>query len=457
MNNSDFACEFHVVSDKKDRHPLHLQVHDNDFNILFGKVDDVSKIVALDRCQTDKSATKSPRLFAVVEKTDLEFGSDRQADSHPPLNHESTKAPILEDGHVKQAKTVVYCSQQFLTHYGFSVEDAVFLRPVHIFPLQKIVVGVASDQALAWAKNKFFSTGLLLSVCQQKVLVRQNDVFLAPNNTLFSHGENFDMSFFFDMKVISCEPMQQGRLAVNTEIVIINQTNKNNQCPEQSSCQQECKEICSATSKLDNEPFVLSDFAITAKGDEAVSTIVKPSTVNEEAALDGNVEKFLNSRAPVFVLETSNLESSAQMRSILKLTNDESGNEILDTVGLSEKTICELGLFDGSLAEVEVDTSTEVEKGREGSRKNNSEDGKKNKSKPKAKRIVKVHAVQGKTVRDFIAYMSPGLCFNICQKAFKHTSFPSIKIVIKVCLGRDADDTNVDIKTQLHLTIWIFD
>lgn len=114
----------------------------------------------------------------------------------------------------------VYATETFHKHYKILDHEDVYIRPVKAFPLTKVVFGARTSRCYEWSKKRLFSTGLLVSACQQKVLVRANDRFLAPVIPVFSGDETYSLANYMDLIALECEPVTQGIISVNTSIVI---------------------------------------------------------------------------------------------------------------------------------------------------------------------------------------------------------------------------------------------
>ncbi|XP_022094696.1 peroxisome assembly factor 2-like [Acanthaster planci] len=114
----------------------------------------------------------------------------------------------------------LYATQRFHEHYGIADSEDIFIRLVKVFPLSKVVFGARSSRCYEWARNRLFSTELLVSTCQQKVLVRSGDQFLAPVIHKFSKDETQSRSNYQNLIALECEPVMQGIISVNTSIVI---------------------------------------------------------------------------------------------------------------------------------------------------------------------------------------------------------------------------------------------
>ncbi|XP_063959039.1 peroxisomal ATPase PEX6-like [Lytechinus pictus] len=138
---------------------------------------------------------------------------------------------ILDDAVVKKSISLsqvsecpdtvtVYATEMFHKHYKILDHEDVYIRPVKSFPLAKAVFGARTSRCYEWSKKRLFSTGLLVSACQQKVLVRANDRFLAPVIPVFSGDETYSLANYMDLIALECEPVTQGIISVNTSIVI---------------------------------------------------------------------------------------------------------------------------------------------------------------------------------------------------------------------------------------------
>ena len=110
------------------------------------------------------------------------------------------------------------CSTLFMTHYNIS-SILVFVRPVNIFDVSNVVIGVSSHETYQWLTKKDFCRRLLSAVKNNSVLVRAKDVFLAPYET-FLDDPDFKRPFYFDMYILECSPLQQGLITTSTELVI---------------------------------------------------------------------------------------------------------------------------------------------------------------------------------------------------------------------------------------------
>ncbi|XP_060605867.1 uncharacterized protein LOC132758309 [Ruditapes philippinarum] len=110
------------------------------------------------------------------------------------------------------------CSQQFLTHYNIE-NTTVFVRPVKLYPVSNVVLGVSSHETFQWLTNKKFCSRLLLEIQSNSVLIRTKDVFLSSYGN-FLEDPDFKRNFYFDIFVLECSPVQQGLITSKTEFVL---------------------------------------------------------------------------------------------------------------------------------------------------------------------------------------------------------------------------------------------
>ncbi|BFZ12137.1 hypothetical protein BsWGS_15176 [Bradybaena similaris] len=115
---------------------------------------------------------------------------------------------------------VLQCTSKFLSHYNVETTDCFYIRGIEMFPLTKAIFSVTAEDAYAWLQQDTFSRGLLEEICNHNLLVRQNDILLAPYPTLFLEDEDFHPSWYFHIKAISCVPFQIGLMTQTTEIII---------------------------------------------------------------------------------------------------------------------------------------------------------------------------------------------------------------------------------------------
>lgn len=193
--------------DVSDHNPLHLGISKSCSAQFFG--DRLSNFtVASLRLENEKPSegeSKRPALFVCLR--------------------------ILEDDVVRRSVTItqivelpdvipLYATDKFHEHYNIPYEEDVYIYPVKAFPFTKVVYGAKTKRCYEWAKNRVFSTGLLVSVCQQRVLARLHDSFLAPVIPVLSQDEAYSLQLYEELLTLECEPTIQGVISVNTMVII---------------------------------------------------------------------------------------------------------------------------------------------------------------------------------------------------------------------------------------------
>ena len=119
-----------------------------------------------------------------------------------------------------------------------------------LFSIEKVTLGATSDEAFQLATQMCFSTGLLVSVCKDKFVVKKGEVLNIPSDFMLPGKDDLDASIFQELKVLDCEPVHQGTITVSTQITII----------DISQTDEDTAKKCSDASKT-IAPLHLSDFA----------------------------------------------------------------------------------------------------------------------------------------------------------------------------------------------------
>lgn len=110
------------------------------------------------------------------------------------------------------------CSSQFCSHYNI-LTNTIFIRMVKLYPVSSVTIGVSSHETFQWLTNKGFCDRLLAEVQSKTVLIRSKDVFLSSYGS-FLEDPDFKRTFYLDMYVLECSPVQQGRLLPTSELVL---------------------------------------------------------------------------------------------------------------------------------------------------------------------------------------------------------------------------------------------
>lgn len=239
----------------------------------------------------------------------------------------------------------LYSTEFFHKHYRLSDAEDVYIRCVKVFPLTKVIFGAKTAQCYEWAKNHVFSTGLLVSACQQKVLVRNGDQFLAPVIPVFHSDDAYNMSNYHDLVALECEPVMQGVITVNTSIVITQMDGSDddvqNRVGNTAEDRHNDERNNHAGVVILPEPRLVSEFALQLNDVENLSSLNNISHSPAESPIHRINELLLR---PVLVPKSLTHELS-MLNSMC--TADEQC-EASYRVGVTKATLMRLNAFNGS-------------------------------------------------------------------------------------------------------------
>ena len=229
------------------------------------------------------------------------------------------------------------CTSSFLAHYGFSTSTTLYAVRVDPFPIDTVTLGVKSSETFEWLnKADTFTTGLVVSVCQEKILVRKGDMFFAPESPMFDSDSGFTTSMLSDLVVLDCAPLTQGLLTVNTEMIVIRIPDEDNSVEP--------------TAVEEVSPVILSDFASCMQNFNGAflhSHLLDMKPPKKKS----RDESF----QPVSVVVVANLENivATSTRNWLQSTQQRT-YDANNTIGLTKSTAVKNGLFDGSFVEIKI-------------------------------------------------------------------------------------------------------
>ncbi|XP_013393278.1 peroxisome assembly factor 2 [Lingula anatina] len=209
-----FAAKFSVLPNLRGIHPLHLQLNEQQYDLVFENNENDHAIGAVSK----KTATPGfPSLQVSVYKSKVHIPS----------------SSCIENADLEETNLLLGCTETFLHYYGFSVEDDIVLHSVESFPMKRVVIGAKTVEAYTWASDSMCSPSLLINICRGPVLVRKQDVLLLPTNLTLSQSSRGKgtppVAVQFDLVVLECEPVCQGILSVSTEIVVTKISGLNNE------------------------------------------------------------------------------------------------------------------------------------------------------------------------------------------------------------------------------------
>ncbi|KAI8480389.1 peroxisomal assembly protein [Branchiostoma belcheri] len=252
-------------------HPLHLGITDQGANVIGCNIEDAVSVISLTRAPNDSDRRKD--LFACV--------------SPLPLDSEPTK--VGGDDGTADIITL-FAEEMFFRHYGFRHEEKVTFRLLKAFPLSRLVIGTRKQQCYDWANGVMFGTGLLVAVCQQKLLARKGDVMLAPVLPMLGDPDTV-LQHYFDMTVLECEPGLQGVVTVNTSVIVtLMDEGSEDNSPEADR------------DRLSPPIAVVSDFASCLQTMEYTLSLLPQESLTKE-----NAEKFLSSLHSSQYVKSSNM------------------------------------------------------------------------------------------------------------------------------------------------------
>ncbi len=429
------TAKLSVFSPSSKHHPLHLGLKKSDFTKVFGKESGECQIIAIWRsneepkevghmlagqcgssaCSTGLGGGYQPVMFGVVVPIDVE----------PDILK-------INPGHL-------LCSKTCLSHYGFTEEEYLYFHPTTVYPIERVVLAAKTDKSFEWAKSRLFTTGLLLSVCQNPILVRTGDAFLPPFCSLFANEESFTMDLLLDLTVLESSPLTQGILTVGTEIVVV----KTDVINDTTSNVKSKKGMHLESKKGAVTAVVLSDFA--------VSFHIDPESLFREQILSSTIKELSENQQ--ILHQMPNIKTSMKYEvlkhydSVVKLFGANGQTiDLSNVVGLSERTMKNLGLFSGSLVEIALpqsqkkakeneqvknvtesgpsnlehdqftNTSDALEKNTSDALEENTSDAlEENTSSVSFPRVAQVQMIYGSQFDDDIMYMVPTLIFNILR------------------------------------------
>ncbi|TRY54481.1 hypothetical protein DNTS_009199 [Danionella cerebrum] len=221
----------------------------------------------------------------------------------------------------------VHVSRSFLRHYGVK-EGASFgtARPHPLLPLSKIVLGARTKRSLRWASSEQFSRGILeLASCSdQSLLARQGDVLLLPCHPAL--GEEA-WQCLWDVQVLECAPVCQGRITVETSVVLA-----------------DCRDLeSSAVNKLSPPNLFVSDFAHYASSLTPGGSLLTNRVVDFSAFM----------QALECMLEVRVLQRSG---GFLSHQEQDGALDVDSCVFVSKSLLLKLGVFNGEWVHASVPT-----------------------------------------------------------------------------------------------------
>ncbi|KAK3582678.1 hypothetical protein CHS0354_031089 [Potamilus streckersoni] len=214
----------------------------------------------------------------------------------------------------------LHCTARFKLHYKINT-DVIFVRKVNVYPVKSVVIRVNNYDAFQWMQKVEFCSGLLMEMGHSDILLRSKDVFLASYPAKFLEDLDFKKSFFWDMIVLECSPVQQGILTESTELIMTYVPEAVENSPP-IQLQRDFRTLASDSPSKIQGPF-----------DVCLSDIARDSSQRAK-----QLGEF---RYEVVYQETT-------FRKMLRKYSEENTFDPLFFVGMTDKQMLKFGLFDGS-------------------------------------------------------------------------------------------------------------
>ena len=112
----------------------------------------------------------------------------------------------------------IFILENFLNHHEIHAGETVWLKKANPVPLEKIVIGISSEERFLWAK-KFLAPCLHDYILAGPVILRENDVFYLPKDQ-FEISADSKGKQWFQFSVLQCEPVLQGFITSETSLVV---------------------------------------------------------------------------------------------------------------------------------------------------------------------------------------------------------------------------------------------
>ena len=304
------------------------------------------------------------------------------------------------------------CTGSFLAHYGFSMSTELFAVRVEPFPIHTVTLGVKNQETFEWiSKTATFTTGLVVSVCQEKILIRKGGAFIAPDSPLFDSDSGFTTRMLSDLIILDCTPLKQGILTVNTEMIVIRIPGDDNSIQP--------------TTVEDTKPVILSDFASSMRS--CNGSFLQSHMLDKKSSKKKNREESFEQRSVVVVSNFDSIVANSTCNSPQQRTYD-----VNNTIGMTKCSAVKNGLFDGSFVEIRLPEKPEktavvigIRNHSNSDRRGNSaqhlpqDDCVKSTKRDKTEMCVKTRTVQVKVLKEDVdlgddcVYVLPSLWFNL--------------------------------------------
>lgn len=221
-----------------------------------------------------------------------------------------------ENGQGNCGKLKIFLLDRVLHKYELRDGEMVWVKQVKPFPLERVVIAILSEEKYLWSR-KFLATFLRKSLSSGPVIIRENDVFYLPDDQEKSVMRSQKGELL--VKVLQCEPVQQGSVTQHTSVVITKSS-----MPEEWALENKATSVDVSDEFLDN--FLLSHF-----------TLHHGETFSNEACVDSLT-------VTAHKLLVHSLDS--------RMENE--GNYSCNRIFVSLSTLVNLKLFNGSWVKIDM-------------------------------------------------------------------------------------------------------
>ncbi|XP_069117699.1 peroxisomal ATPase PEX6-like [Argopecten irradians] len=368
-------ARFHIEENRPTSHPLHLSISEKDAESLGVPFNEDSQLCFLSVCckrSSDLDFTFNSS-FPVTPSSGGQISVSTSPSGSLPFPTSCSYDPHIESSNIccdQEWLDIAACvwirkeqgdivdrksrseysdfivlngTAEFLAHYQIAAEDDLYVRSVKIYPIEKLVIGVSNFNAYRWLQRVNFCTGLLVEVCLHPILVRENDIFLAPYSKLFLSDTEFDPSFYFDMQVLECCPLRVGRITVNTEIILSYIDQDVNRKDAEFQLDSPTKAMASKSV----DQYLISDFC----------QLMRPDSLTLNAKTIG-VQK--SSTQPLYIsFNYQVVQQHILWKRLLIKPQQKVTFDPLYYIGMTKQTMLQHGFFEESLVRVSLDDTTQ--------------------------------------------------------------------------------------------------
>lgn len=152
--------------------------------------------------------------LALALRTDLQFLTPKKA---LILNVRTCKETDVNfrspDENLK-----VFILENVLNNHDIHVGQTVWIKKANPVPLERIVIGVSSEERFLWA-NKFLAPCLRDCILAGPVILRENEVFYLPED-LHEISTDSKGKRWFHFSTLQCKPALQGCITSDTSLVV---------------------------------------------------------------------------------------------------------------------------------------------------------------------------------------------------------------------------------------------